>query len=73
MRYRYALITIISAASAAGVIYASPSVLSFDEPQDPVTLKASTGPVKYRPQSPGGMEIPFQDMEVWTLLKRKNI
>jgi hypothetical protein len=32
-------------------------------------IKADLKPIKRRPVDPGGMEIPFQDFEIWSVLE----
>jgi hypothetical protein len=36
---------------------------------EPVFVKADTSPIKRSPDAPGGMEIPFQDFEIWSILE----
>jgi hypothetical protein len=65
----------------AGVaIVAIPVLISFvlvgDEAVSPsdtlnqiTVVKADPKPIKRRPEAPGGMEIPFQDFEIWSILE----
>ena len=68
-------------AKIAGVaIVAIPVLISFvlvgdeavspsDTPNQITAVKADPKPMKRRPDAPGGMEIPFQDFEIWSILE----
>lgn len=41
-----------------------------DDSEDQIPLvKADPTPIKRRPVDPGGMEIPFQNFEIWSILE----
>jgi hypothetical protein len=49
----------------AGAHAVSPS----DERNQITVIKDDPKPIKRRPEDPGGMEIPFQDFEIWSIFE----
>ena len=49
----------------AGGYAVSPS----DKRNQITVIKADPKPIKRRPEDPGGMEIPFQDFEIWSIFE----
>ena len=50
----------------------SPANIS-DKTIAPDLIRAKTDPIKHRPADPGGMAIPFQELELWRLLGDKPV